>query len=313
MTTMSLREIYQEGFDETDGQTITADTCPECSGELITAGGETTCADCGLIVEEYWIDHGPAHYTEEGDGRKRTGPPATPTRHDRGISSEIGWKRDSKGKALSGRKRRQLGRLRVQHSRGRWQTKAERNLAHGLSEVRRVVSALECSDTIRDNACRLFRRAQAEGLLVGRSIEAFAAASTYAVCRVSGLPTTMREVAEHASVHRDRIENAYSVLNRELGLAIPAPSPTGYVPRFATSVGVGDEVRLAAERLAKRAEEACLHNGRNPAGIAAACLYAVSRDMGDPPSQCDLAACADVSAMTVRNRWKEVRELGSVS
>jgi len=65
--------------------------------------------------------------------------------------------------------------MRREHSRGRFQTKAERNLAHGLGEVRRIVSTLELSASIRDQACQLFRSAQNEDLLRGRSIEAIAA------------------------------------------------------------------------------------------------------------------------------------------
>lgn len=127
-STISRRDIYQEGFDESDGKTTNAETCPECPDDLITDGGETSCTECGLVVDEYWIDHGPEHFSELLDENERTGPPITPTRHDRGLSTEIGYRKD--GNALSGKKRQQLGRLRVQHSRGQWQTKADRNLAH---------------------------------------------------------------------------------------------------------------------------------------------------------------------------------------
>lgn len=118
----------------------------------------------------------------------------------------------------------------------------------------------------------------------------------------------MQAVSEHASVCRGRVKNAFGVMNRELGLAIAAQSPTGYVSRFATDVGVSDRVRLAAERLAWRAEEANLDNGPNPAGIAAACLYEAARKHDESVSQRELGECADVSAMTVRNRWRELLE-----
>jgi len=71
-------------------------------------------------------------------------------------------------------------------------------LAHGLSEVRRIVSRLELSESIRDQACQLFRSAQNEDLLRGRSIEAMAAASVYGACRCNGWPRTLDEiVADH--------------------------------------------------------------------------------------------------------------------
>ena len=233
----------------------------------------------------------------------------TPTRHDRGISTNIGWKTDGKGNVLSGKKRRLFGRLRVQHSRSRWGSKADRNLAHGLTETRRIVGALDLPDSIRDRACKLFQSAQDADLLPGRSIDAFAAASVFAACRCGGVPWSMRDVAEVASVDRDRVENAYAVMNREVGLPTTVQTAVEYVPRFATALAVPDQVRMAAECLAKRATEAGLDNGRNPAGVAAACLYQSARSTGDGISQQAVGDCADVSAMTVRKRWREVRNL----
>ena len=119
----------------------------------------------------------------------------------------------------------------------------------------------------------------------------------------------MNDVAEYASVSRERVENAYGVMNRELGLAVAAQSPRGYVPRFAAAVGVDDEVRLAAEQFARQAEEADLHNGRNPAGVAAACLYEASKAADEGVSQLVIAECADVSAATIRARWRELQKL----
>ena len=61
---------------------------------------------------------------------EQTGAPLTPTRHDRGLSTEIWYKIDGSGNTLSGSKHCQLGRLRREHVRGRWRSKAERNLGN---------------------------------------------------------------------------------------------------------------------------------------------------------------------------------------
>jgi len=75
--------------------------------------------------------------------------------------------------------------MRREQTRDRWGSKAEQNLAHELGEVRRLASALELSDTLRDLTCQLFRSAQNEDLLRGRSIEAIGAASVYRQSRPS--------------------------------------------------------------------------------------------------------------------------------
>ena len=83
--------------------------------------------------------------------------------------------------------------------------KAERNPAHGLGEVRRISSALELSESIRNQAWQLFRSAQTEDLLRGRSIESMAAASVYGACRCNGRPRTLDDVTESARVAQSRV------------------------------------------------------------------------------------------------------------
>jgi len=179
----------------------------------------------------------------------------------------------------------------------------------GLTEVRRVASALAVSESIRDQACSLFRSAQNENLLRGRSIEAMTVASVYAACRCNRLPWKIAEVCEVSRVSRERVENAYRVLNQELGLPAVPPIPRQFVPRLASELELSDETRRQADGLAKRAEEHGMANGRNPAGVAAGCLYEVARENHGSVTQTELGEFADASPMTVRKRWREIQEL----
>lgn len=201
----------------------------------------------------------------------------TPTRHNRGLSTELWVTADAKGNSLSAQKRRQLGRLKREHKRSRWRSKGERNLAHGLSESRRVASALDLPQSIRDQVFTLFRSAAQEDLLPGRSIEAIAAGSIYDACRCNGLPRTLEEVATISSVDVDGVEVDYSVLNRELGLPAMPTRPSANVPRLASELNVPDRIRARAVEVAEAAERVGLETGIQPSGFAAACLYTVAR------------------------------------
>lgn len=90
--------------------------CPECSGPLTTHNIETTCTECGLVVREDRIDPGPEWRSfEDGEtDRRRTGAPLSRSRHDYGLSTEIGYGGLNR---LTGRKRRLYARLRTQHKR----------------------------------------------------------------------------------------------------------------------------------------------------------------------------------------------------
>ena len=306
---MAPSDISERWFNE-DVPGETTSSCPECGGRVRTNAVETTCENCGLVLDESPIDHGPEwrSFDDDENDPERTGAPITPTRYDQGISTEIGRKIDARGNDLSSKKRKQLGRLCREHSRGRWRTKAERNLAQGLSEVRRIVSALGLSDCIRDQSCSLFRSAQDDGLFSGRSIEAMAAASVYAACRCNELPWTVAEVVDFSRVVQERVENTYRVLDQEFGIPAVPPSSRQYVPRFVSELELSDKTRRLAERLANEAEASGLANGRNPAGVAAGCLYEVAQEQREEVTQRALGTSADVSAVTVRSRWREVRE-----
>jgi transcription initiation factor TFIIB len=309
---MSLRTVYGRTFDEDIVLDVQSDvTCPECSGTVQTSSIETACEDCGLIFEDRPIDHGPewrAFDEIERKERKRTGPPLTPIRHDRGLSSEIGFDHtDANGVHFSGRKRRQLARLRREHNRGRWPSKAKRNLAHGLSEVRRIVGALDLPRNLRDFACRLYRTAAGEDLIRGRSIEAMAAASVFAACRCEGLPRMLDEVGTVAAVSKDRVNNAYSVLNRELDLAAVPMDPVQYISRFVSDLDLSCETRRHALALAREATDMGIVNGCRPTGVAAACVYEAAREGDEDITQVALAELADISTGTLRMQWKKLR------
>ena len=297
---MATRDIYESGFDEDVRTESSANRCPECDGRVTTNAFETVCEDCGLVIDEQHIDHGPEWRAYDNEECERTGAPLTAARHDRGLSTEIGRGTDAKGNELSGQKRRQLARMRREQARGRFQSKAERNLAHGLGEVRRLASALELSDSVRDQACQLFRSAQNEDLLCGRSIEAIAAASVYGACRCNGRSRLLCEVGEKGRVAESRVTNGYKTLNEELGLPAEPVSPSMFVPRLASDLECPDEIRQRARALAEQAEERGVTTGVHPAGFAAACLYKAGREEGRWLTQSEAADVANASKATVR-------------
>jgi transcription initiation factor TFIIB len=300
---MTSRDIYESTFDE-DVQHTSTNTCPECDGRVTANVHETVCDECGLVLNDETIDRGPEWRAVGDDSRRRTGGPNTVARHDRGIGSTIGRKTDAKGRTVNGRKRRQLQRLRREHSRARVGSKADRNRIMAFTEIRRMVGALEITTSLRDQACQLFRTAQDAGLLPGRSIEAFASACLYAVCRIDGNPRTFEEVASVSKVSQDRIEHGYSVLNRELGLPVPPADPRAYLAQLASSVDADPVTERTARDLLAAAADTPATTGKKPAGVAAGALYLAAQRTGAFLTQSTIADAADVSMPTVRARYR---------
>ncbi|OYR79693.1 transcription initiation factor IIB, partial [Halorubrum ezzemoulense] len=182
------------------------ETCPECGGRTRADAAERVCADCGLVVEADRIDHGPEwrSFDDDDTNPKRTGAPLTRSRHDRGLSTEIG--RSTK---VKGHKRRRLARMRTQHNRAQISTKRDRNKVYAYTEIRRLTGVLELPDSVRDAACALFDSAQGESLLRGRSLEGFAAACVYVACRTADVARTVGEVCAEAKATEDEHQAAF--------------------------------------------------------------------------------------------------------
>jgi transcription initiation factor TFIIB len=274
--------------------------CPECEGSLQSRDCETICTNCGLVVDEHAVDPGPEWRSFEDDDTnpERTGAPLTRSRHDKGLSTEIGH-----SKRLTGRKRRQVARLRRQHKRTQIRSKAERNRVYAFTEIRRLVSALDLPESVREQSCVLFESAQDENLLQGRSIEGFAAAAVYATCRTVSVSRTLDEVTEQAKATRDELQVAYDALNRDLGLPTGPVDPREYLARFASKLDLPTAIERAARDLAAEARDRGIDSGRNPSGVAAACLYTAASRREYDLTQEDAADVADVTPVTLRSTY----------
>jgi len=279
----------------------TPTSCPECDAQLHADGDETVCSDCGLVVDADRIDHGPEwrSFNDSQTNPERTGAPLTVARHDRGLSTEIGY--DS---GLSEQRRRQFVRLRRQHNRARIPSKRDRNQVYALTEIQRLVSEESLPTQVRDHACSLFKSAQRENLLRGRSLEGFAAACLYAACRLTELSRTIEETVMAAKADREEFQAAYDALNRDLGLPVGPTSPAEYLPRYAAELDLPTAVEGRARELVARTREEGIANGRNPSGVAAACLYTAAKERDAELTQREAAEVASVTPVTLRKTFQ---------
>ena len=303
--------------DSRSETSTTIDECAECGGAV--TGGETderVCVDCGLVVDDQPIDTGPewrAFDAAERDERSRVGSPLTETRHDKGLSTTIGFDRtDAYGNAFDGRKRRQLRRLRTWDRRSKTDGAHERNLRHALGEIDRMASALGLPKPIRETASVIYRRALDEDLLRGRSIEGMAAAALYAASRLEGVARSIDEIETVCRVDGLEIKRAYRYIDRELGLETPPAHPNEYVGRFASDLDCEEPTERLARGLVETAVEEGVHSGKSPVGIAASALYAAGRLQNGNLTQEAVSEAASVSEVTIRNRYREILAVADI-
>jgi transcription initiation factor TFIIB len=310
----STREEATPG-ESTDERTR---QCPECGGRLETDSehGETVCIECGLVVEEDEIDRGPewrAFDSAEKDQKSRVGAPTTNMMHDKGLSTNIGWQdKDAYGNQLSNKQRQKMQRLRTWNERFRTRDSKERNLKQALGEIDRMASALGLPENVRETASVIYRRALNEDLLPGRSIEGVATSSLYAAARQAGVPRSLDEVQRVSRVDKMELTRTYRYIVRQLNLEIAPADPESYIPRFASDLGLSDEAERRARRLVESAREEGMLSGKSPVGLAAAAVYASALLCNEKVTQSEVSEVANISEVTIRNRYKELLEAEDV-
>jgi len=310
----SVETARKPAQQETEESTEDELTCPECGGNVVTheAHGETVCSECGLVVDEDEVDRGPewrAFDAQEKDKKSRVGAPTTNTMHDKGLSTNIDWRdKDAYGNSLGARQREKMQRLRKWNERFRTRDSKERNLKQALGEIDRMASALGLPKNVRETASVIYRRALDEDLLPGRSIEGVSTAAVYAAARQAGVPRSLDEIADVSRVEKNEVARTYRYVVRELGLEVQPADPESYVPRFASGLELSDEAEHRARKLLQNAKEKGVHSGKSPVGLAAASVYAASLLTNEKTTQAAVSEVADISEVTIRNRYHELLE-----
>ncbi|MGA2628566.1 MAG: transcription initiation factor IIB [Candidatus Bathyarchaeia archaeon] len=289
--------------------------CPECGSANLVEDydlGEMICHDCGLVLSEHVLNEGPewrAFTKEEKDERSRVGMPTTFSIHDKGLSTVIDRvNRDASGRQLPLARRLEMLRLRKWQIRTRVHSSAERNLAQAMAELDRLTDMLHIPASIKERAAMVYRKALDKSLVRGRAIAAITAASLYAACRMSETPRTLKDVSAASRIRKKDVARCYRLLVRELDLRMPVVDPVKCISKIATKVEISMLTQHRAIRIINEAKKKGIVTGKDPMGLAAASLYVACVLEREKKTQKEIAEVANVTEVTVRNRYKGLKE-----
>jgi len=303
----------RENEKSASGNIKVAERCPECGSTNIVRSydrGELTCMNCGLVIDEKIIDQGPewrAFTPEEKEKRGRVGPPISTTSVEGVSPTVIQWSgKDATGHKLSPQKAFEVSRWRRWQIRSRIQTSQDRNIQQAANHLERIAFRLNLPQNVKEEALKIYRAALKAGLVRGRSIESVMAASIYAACRILKVPRTLDEIADYTKAGRKDVARCYRLLLRHVKLNIPIVDPVDFVPRIVSALGLSGVLQRKALEIIQQARKAGLTAGKDPAGLAAAAIYIASLQTGERKTQKEIAKAAQVTEVTVRNRYKEL-------
>jgi transcription initiation factor TFIIB len=285
--------------------------CPRCTkGPLITIQetNETCCSKCGLVVEQK-----PEERTSSGSRaveESQTGIPTSLAMHDHGLSTKIGQAdRDATGKALSSEMRYTMKRLKVWDSRTK-NTPVDRNFIHAFGELSRLSDRLSLSKATIEDAAYIYRKALESKLVRGRSINAVVAASVYAACRNSGMTRNLKDLEVAANIKRKDIARCYRMIVKNLELKMNVVDPINCISRISSLINTQESTKRYAIKVLEQARKKDEVAGKDPMGLAAASLYLACIKLGEDKTQRVIAEAAGVTEVTIRNRFKGLKDLG---
>ena len=296
------------------------DGCPRCAkGKLIESveTSERCCQKCGYVVDEVIIDAGAEWRSNAGTDRpdrSRAGTPTTLTMHDQGLATKIGTdNKDATGKHLTSEMRYTIKRLRTWDGRSNTTASKDKNFITAFAELRRLEDKLTLNSNISERAAYIYRKALEAKLVRGRSINALIAASLYAPCRQLGVIRNLKDFELHANIKRKDIARCYRLLLRSLEILMPVVDPVSCVAKIASGkLNITEKSKRYAIRILKEASEKHLSSGKDPMGLAASALYLACVKNGEDITQRDIAQSADVTEVTIRNRYKGLKDMKTV-
>lgn len=286
--------------------------CPECGKDKYITDpdkGETVCRHCGFVVQERSLNQTPewrAFTLTEQHTRSRVGAPTSLLRHDKGLSTTFQPSKDNMGKVLPWTLQQKMTRLWKWNNRARMHSR-ERNLVQAMNELTRLADKLHIARPIVNTAAHLYR--QNLGHVRGRSIEGMMAAILYLSCRLTKTPLNLKALTTASSRSRREITRCYRFIQRDNNFTVPIDDPSQYIPRIASKTKLSQRTQNQAMRVILQAKAKHAVVGKSPLGMAAAALYIAAKTTEEPVTQRELAAAAEVTEVTVRNRYKNLIQI----
>ncbi|MUV59258.1 transcription initiation factor IIB family protein [Halobacterium sp. CBA1126] len=179
-----------------------------------------------------------------------------------------------------------------------------------LDSIQSAATALGVPAETTETAVAVFRRHRDQRAVHAHDAATAAAACLYVACKVERVPRTVDEFVDATGVDRTQLLRRAKAVTSELGIDLSGfADASQYVDRYAGELGLPEGVADRAREIVDHCEDAGIAGGKSPSGWAAAAIYNASVEADMDVRQDTLTELADVTHVTIRNRYKEQREV----
>jgi transcription initiation factor TFIIB len=270
--------------------------------------GNKVCLNCGVIFERTFVGNERRAYTiEEIQNRRRT----EPRWRDFGPRTMLpNTKTDSKGKSIGAKEQALFSRLsKIQNS---LISSIERNFWEAKPKLKMLTSKLNIPEYIAETAWKIYSIVAKKKLTMGRSINGFISGSLYAAIRVHDFPRLLDEICEASLTPRRTVHRSLAMIIREvlpeLNLRYQPITAESLVFRFGNELDLPIKIQKNAINMLKDASKNGLkRTGKDPKGLAAACIYIAAKNGCIRKTQSKVADVAKITEVTLRSRAKQIK------
>src|ERR687887_2185426 len=301
---------------EPESQLIKPDSCSLCKSNATVFDAETSetiCSSCGMVIHDNAESLGPEwriYSGEDIESKSRTGMPTSLAFHDMGLSTFISYSNvDANGATISPEQMSKVQRMRRWNKISSNNRSYHRNLKNAFAILSTIKDKLSLSDTLIEKAAYNYRKALDKKIIKGRSIRALIVAAVYAACRELNVPRTLDEIAGTANTDAIFAGKCYRLLVQNLDLRLPVIDSNKYLARISNKAKVGEKTYRKALDMLSTIKSDPISHGKDPNALAVAVLYAACLREGENVSQAQIAVSGDISIVTLRKRFQDVRKI----
>ncbi len=287
--------------------------CRFCKGKNIIFDAdraERLCSNCGVVLAEgAEVGHLELDTKGKVDTSVHNGVSSL-THYDKGLSTVIPFSNtDGNGVALNAGQRSSAQRMRRWNNISNSNRSYHRNLKNAFAVIIRIKDKLSLSDPLVEKSAYYYRKVLDLNIIKGRSIKGFVVGCVYAACRECSIPRTIEEIAQVADADKVFASKCYRLLLRRLKIKLPQIDCTSHLTKIANNASISERtVRRGAEMMSIVKEDP-VSFGKDPGALAGAVLYAACLEQGEKISQGHVAQSANVSLVTLRKRFVDVRKV----
>lgn len=214
---------------------------------------------------------------------------------------------DASGKRLSASGRETYARLKRRACELGYSK--NKNISRAFAELNRLAGRLQIMDLIKVRAEIIYRKAQKEGLIQGRSILGAAAAAIYIACREGGIPITLREISKVSLSNKKEIARDYRLFCKELGLHIQSIDSIAFFSKIADGMNISMATQGVAIGILKDAKNKRYCFGKDPSGLVASALHIASLRCSEKKTEKEISEAAGVTDATVRHNCAVLKKV----